>query len=351
MWRVVVPSQEYTALLFSHHTNICGGHFNFKKTYKQLSNSFYWPRMYQCVLNYCRACPTCAAKKKNSPIAKPDLSSVPFIRRSPDSRPNDYSVLQYLYKPKRGRRARAVPNSDATTKTSLSSRLFFPSPLSPAPYHSKVSVERDHNYVWQEPMQIAALFEGKIGAQRDNVGTRAPPHAVLASKPNVVLLIEPRRDDADFDVEGGVKPEESAWPVEGPHGLLPQGKVGPSGPPPGAGVLVRGPDPDTSGLEGGGPREEEGEGETPPKMRRRMQEKEDRAQDLQLQLEKAGKECDNFATRARELDQALTKAARDYKNSQEEVETLKTKLAETIAEQQRPDQEHTRLQREWKERP
>ncbi|MCP4503974.1 MAG: hypothetical protein GY822_28955, partial [Deltaproteobacteria bacterium] len=140
LWRVVVPSQEYTALLFSHHTNICGGHFSFKKTYKQLSNSFYWPRMYQYVLNFCRACPTCAAKKRNSPKAKLDLNLVSLVQRSPDRRANDHSVLPYHYKPKRRRRARAVPNSDATTKTSLSSRLFFPDPLSPAPYHSKVSV-------------------------------------------------------------------------------------------------------------------------------------------------------------------------------------------------------------------
>ncbi len=146
-----------------------------------------------------------------------------------------------------------------------------------------------------------------------------------------------------------MKPDESTWPAEGPHGLLSQGKVGPSGPPPGAGVPVRGPDPATFGSGGGGPQEEEEEGETPPKVCRRMQEQEEIVQDLQLRLEKSAEECDTFATRARGLDAALTKAARDYNDSQQEVETLRSQLNKSIEKQQQADEEHSKLQREWKD--
>ncbi len=136
-------------------------------------------------------------------------------------------------------------------------------------------------------MPIAALYEGKIGAERNTVGTRAPPAAVLAAKKCIIPSSDPHETKGEEEDERGVKPEELAGGVEGPH-AEPTQSAGLKGPLAEGGRLSVGPNRPLFGLEGGGPREGEEEG-TPPKYRRSWRKKGEEALDLQQQLEMAAR--------------------------------------------------------------
>ncbi len=80
-----------------------------------------------------------------------------------------------------------------------------------------------------------------------------------------------------------------------------------------------------------------------------LEEKGEEVRDLVWQLEKAGRECDTFATRTRELDYALTTTAREGKDCQEEAESLRQQRDDALIKQQEAEEAFAQLRREWKD--
>ncbi len=144
-----------------------------------------------------------------------------------------------------------------------------------------------------------------------------------------------------------MKPEEPEGGVERPHAGSPQ-SAGPNRPLAEGSRLSAGLNRPPFGSEGGCPWEEEEK--TPPKFRRIMQEKEEEMRELQHQLDKAGEECSNFASRTRELDKALTAAARQGRDAQNEADRLKGQRDQAIVELQEAEEAHAKLSREWKDK-
>ncbi|MCP4065802.1 MAG: transposase family protein, partial [Gammaproteobacteria bacterium] len=79
--KVVVPISETQRLLKEHHTLPCGGHLASGKVLGTLQQRYYWPRMEQHVLHYCRSCVICAERQGQGNRPKPPLTSVPLPTR------------------------------------------------------------------------------------------------------------------------------------------------------------------------------------------------------------------------------------------------------------------------------
>ena len=77
MHRVVVPDHDDLQLriMFECHDAPSGGHGGREKTFLTLSRDFYWPRQYQCVRKYIRACEVCQ-REKPSPSSCAPLQSI-----------------------------------------------------------------------------------------------------------------------------------------------------------------------------------------------------------------------------------------------------------------------------------
>lgn len=82
-WKEVVPSDGRQARITECHDSVIGAHFGVEKTYKRLRLHFFWPGMYQDVVNYVSACTTCRAyKHPNQPtigtFGNPKVCRRPF---------------------------------------------------------------------------------------------------------------------------------------------------------------------------------------------------------------------------------------------------------------------------------
>lgn len=66
--RIVIPpgSPLITALLKEHHDSFIGGHSGALRTFKRLSQQFFWPSMHKTVREYVAACDTCHRAKYES---------------------------------------------------------------------------------------------------------------------------------------------------------------------------------------------------------------------------------------------------------------------------------------------
>uniref|UniRef100_A0AAV1V127 Integrase zinc-binding domain-containing protein n=1 Tax=Peronospora matthiolae TaxID=2874970 RepID=A0AAV1V127_9STRA len=76
--RVVVPDDTDLRLriMFEYHDAPIGGHRGREKTYLTVSRDFYWPRQYQFVRKYVRACEVCQ-RVKSSPSLRAPLQPLP----------------------------------------------------------------------------------------------------------------------------------------------------------------------------------------------------------------------------------------------------------------------------------
>jgi hypothetical protein len=80
--RVVIPSQAdlRSQLLHEMHDTKIGGHSGVLRTFKKLSQQFYWPKMYQAVQDYVKKCDTCQRVKSEtlSPAGLLQPLPIPF---------------------------------------------------------------------------------------------------------------------------------------------------------------------------------------------------------------------------------------------------------------------------------
>uniref|UniRef100_A0AAV1UXT3 Integrase catalytic domain-containing protein n=1 Tax=Peronospora matthiolae TaxID=2874970 RepID=A0AAV1UXT3_9STRA len=76
--RVVIPDDIDLRLriMFEYHDAPIGGHRGREKTYLTVSRDFYWPRQYQFVRKYVRACEVCQ-RVKSSPSLRAPLQPLP----------------------------------------------------------------------------------------------------------------------------------------------------------------------------------------------------------------------------------------------------------------------------------
>ena len=76
--RVVVPAHHDLRLriMYECHDAPTGGHRGIEKTYLTVSRDFYWPRQYQFVRKYIRACEVCQ-RVKPSPSSRAPLQPLP----------------------------------------------------------------------------------------------------------------------------------------------------------------------------------------------------------------------------------------------------------------------------------
>lgn len=81
-WKEVVPSDARQGHIFDCHDTPMGAHLGVEKSYKRLRLRFYWPGMYQDVVDYVSKCSTCKAyKHPNQPTA--GLFGNPKVCRRP----------------------------------------------------------------------------------------------------------------------------------------------------------------------------------------------------------------------------------------------------------------------------
>ena len=62
-WLTIVPQSEKETIMGETHGSVSSGHFGIKKTLLRLRRRFYWVSMRRDVIEWCRVCETCAAKK------------------------------------------------------------------------------------------------------------------------------------------------------------------------------------------------------------------------------------------------------------------------------------------------
>ncbi|MCP4063386.1 MAG: DDE-type integrase/transposase/recombinase, partial [Gammaproteobacteria bacterium] len=79
--KVVVPITETQKLIKEHHALPCGGHLASGKVVATLQLRYYWPKMEQHVLHFCRSCVICAQRQGQGQRPKPPLTSVELPTR------------------------------------------------------------------------------------------------------------------------------------------------------------------------------------------------------------------------------------------------------------------------------
>ena len=84
--RLYVPAGELRFKLLSEaHDAPYGGHLGKDKTFDRLSRLYYWPKLHQQVLDYCRSCPTCQANKADHQSPMGLLQPLPIPDKPWDS--------------------------------------------------------------------------------------------------------------------------------------------------------------------------------------------------------------------------------------------------------------------------
>uniref|UniRef100_A0AAV1U9Q4 Integrase zinc-binding domain-containing protein n=1 Tax=Peronospora matthiolae TaxID=2874970 RepID=A0AAV1U9Q4_9STRA len=91
--RVVIPDDTDLRLriMFEYHDAPIGGHRGREKTYLTVSRDFYWPRQYQFVRKYVRACEVCQ-RVKSSPSLRAPLQPLPVPAECWESISMDFVV-------------------------------------------------------------------------------------------------------------------------------------------------------------------------------------------------------------------------------------------------------------------
>eukprot|EP00731_Ephydatia_muelleri_P008908 Em0004g1246a len=74
--QVVVPKAARCQILKQLHEGVFGGHLGEAKTLNRLRERFYWPGYSEDAVEWCKTCPTCAARKNPSRKSRAPLQSV-----------------------------------------------------------------------------------------------------------------------------------------------------------------------------------------------------------------------------------------------------------------------------------
>ena len=74
--QLIVPKSLREEVLRQLHEGPCGGHFGEDKTLHRLRERFYWPGHQKDVINWCRTCRDCAARKGPAPKRRAPLTSI-----------------------------------------------------------------------------------------------------------------------------------------------------------------------------------------------------------------------------------------------------------------------------------
>jgi len=62
-WKFLVPKPQRSDVMKSSHEPPTSGHFGFYKTLARIQEYYYWPKMRQDILKFCRSCKICGAQK------------------------------------------------------------------------------------------------------------------------------------------------------------------------------------------------------------------------------------------------------------------------------------------------
>lgn len=75
--RLYVPERMREQLLWENHCVPIGGHMGAEKVLERVARKFYWPRMRQDVIFFCKSCIICAARAGQGRQCKPPLQPIP----------------------------------------------------------------------------------------------------------------------------------------------------------------------------------------------------------------------------------------------------------------------------------
>src|ERR1051325_4524086 len=121
--RVILPDQT-ELILFNIHKDQSSAHLGVDATYEKLKERYYWPNMYESVVQYIRSCDNC--QRRGKPNRREELKSIkvgkPFHRIGIDikgplsitTKGNRYIIVAMDYLTK-WPEAKAIPNMKATT--------------------------------------------------------------------------------------------------------------------------------------------------------------------------------------------------------------------------------------------
>ncbi|EEZ97618.1 Retrovirus-related Pol polyprotein from transposon gypsy-like Protein [Tribolium castaneum] len=62
-WKLVIPRKHRIQIIREYHDEPTASHFGFFKTFRRVSEEFYWPKMRPDILKYVRACKVCGSQK------------------------------------------------------------------------------------------------------------------------------------------------------------------------------------------------------------------------------------------------------------------------------------------------
>lgn len=80
--QIALPRELRKNALHAYHDSLAGGgHLGIEKVRTALVLKYYWPRMYQDVINYVKSCDRCQHAKKDYNPAKPPMAALPITKR------------------------------------------------------------------------------------------------------------------------------------------------------------------------------------------------------------------------------------------------------------------------------
>lgn len=79
--KVVVPKRLVSMILKLHHDIPLAGHRDFEKTYKSISDKYFWLEMHKEIKKYCASCYLCQTKKHLGKSSRAPLKTI--IVRTP----------------------------------------------------------------------------------------------------------------------------------------------------------------------------------------------------------------------------------------------------------------------------
>ena len=79
-WKqIMVPKSLWVRVMEVAHDSIFSGHLGVKKTKDRIQTSFYWPRMHNDVIRFCRSCDLCQKTVDKGTVARAPLAEMPLI--------------------------------------------------------------------------------------------------------------------------------------------------------------------------------------------------------------------------------------------------------------------------------
>ncbi|KYO24745.1 hypothetical protein Y1Q_0011381 [Alligator mississippiensis] len=111
--QLIVPRKFRQYLLSTAHNLLCAGYMGREWTCQWLQVNFYWPRIAQNVMDYCRSCETCQRTGKSGDKRKAPLQPLPIIDQ-PFHRVGIHIVGPLRHKTHRGKKYILTPVDFAT---------------------------------------------------------------------------------------------------------------------------------------------------------------------------------------------------------------------------------------------